>query len=284
MPGGSQQRSCGVCVHVDRARIEALRASGASLRTLGVKFGLSKDVILRHATQHVSSERLASLLVGPARVADLANAAADESRRLTWPNGVQAALFSSEEPERLRGPQAGAAWCDELASWRNAQATWDNLQFGLRLGKHPRQVISTTPKPTKLLRGLLKRAGQDVTITRGTTYSNRENLAPTFFSQIVRQYENTRLGKQELLAEMLSDTPGALWNIDMIESGRKTKSEIPPMRRIVVAIDPAVSVSETSDATGIIVAGLGTDNHGYVLEDASGKHSPIEWARRAVAL
>lgn len=112
-------------------------------------------------------------------------------RRLTWANGVQATLFSSEEPERLRGPQHGAAWSDELASWRNAQATWDNLQFGLRLGKRPRQAITTTPKPIKLLRELLKRAGQDVSVTKGSTYSNRENLAQNFFSQIVRQYEGT---------------------------------------------------------------------------------------------
>jgi phage terminase large subunit-like protein len=205
-------------------------------------------------------------------------------RRLTWPNGVQAAMFSSEEPDRLRGPQHGAAWCDELAAWRNTKQTWDMLQFGLRLGKRPRQVITTTPKPIKLLRELLKRAGADLVVTHGSTYDNRANLAETFFSQIVKQYEGTRIGRQELKAELLEDTPGALWTHELIEEGRRAKADVPPMRRIVVAIDPSVSVSEASDETGIIAAGLGVDGHGYVLEDASGKFSPIEWARRAVTL
>ena len=203
-------------------------------------------------------------------------------RRLTWPNGVQAAMFSSEEPERLRGPQHAAAWCDELCSWRNVRSTWDNLQFGLRLGKRPRQVITTTPKPIKLLKEIVKRDGQDVVVTRGRTTDNAANLAPSFLSQIVARYEGTRLGRQELNAELLEDVQGALWTRDLLEEGRREKA--PPMRRIVVAIDPAVSVSENSDETGIIVAGLGTDDHGYLIEDASGKLSPIEWARRAVAL
>jgi predicted phage terminase large subunit-like protein len=203
-------------------------------------------------------------------------------RRLTWPNGVQATLFSSEEPDRLRGPQHGAGWLDELCSWRNVQETWDNLQFGLRLGKRPRQVITTTPKPIKLLKELVKRDGQDVVVGRGRTADNAANLAPSFLSQIVSRNEGTRLGRQELNAEILEDVQGALWTRDLIEEGRRDRA--PTMRRIVVAIDPAVSVSESSDETGIVVAGLGADDHGYVLEDASGKYSPIEWARRAVAL
>ena len=156
------------------------------------------------------------------------------------------------------------------------------LQFGLRIGKRPRQVITTTPKPIKLLRALVKRGGQDVVVTRGRTDDNAANLAASFFSQIVSRYEGTRLGRQELDAELLEDMPGALWTRDLIEEGRRTKADIPPMRRIVVAIDPAISIGEESDETGIIVAGLGTDAHGYVLEDASGKFAPIEWARRAV--
>jgi phage terminase large subunit-like protein len=203
-------------------------------------------------------------------------------RRLTWPNGVQAAMFSSEEPERLRGPQHGCAWCDELGAWRNIDATWSMLQFGLRLGRHPRQLVTTTPKPVKLLRELIK--SPNTVVTRGSTYDNRANLAESFFTQIVKKYEGTRLGRQELNAEMLEDFEGALWTRDLIESTRCEKSSLPPMRRIVVALDPAVSVGENSDATGIVVAGLGTDGHGYVLEDASGKYSPIEWARRGVAL
>lgn len=205
-------------------------------------------------------------------------------RRLTWPNGVQATLFSSEEPERLRGPQHGAAWSDELAAWKNAKATWDNLQFGLRLGKRPRQAITTTPKPIALLRALIKRDGADVQVTRGTTYSNRANLAKSFFTQIVSQYEGTQLGRQELNAELLEDVQGALWTRNLIEEGRRDRAALPALRRIVVAIDPAISVSESSDETGIIIAGLGVDGHGYVLEDASGKFSPIQWAQRAVSL
>lgn len=150
------------------------------------------------------------------------------------------------------------------------------------MGKHPRTLITTTPKPVKLLKELLAREGQDVAVVRGSTYDNRENLAPAFFSQIIRQYEGTRLGRQELLAELLSDTPGALWQLDWLDRDRV--SEAPKeLRRVVIAIDPAVSTSENSDETGIIVAGTDQRGHAYVLEDISGKYPPHEWARRAVA-
>lgn len=204
-------------------------------------------------------------------------------RRLTWPNGVIATMFSSEEPERLRGPQHDAAWCDELAAWRNAQDTWDMLQFGLRLGKRPRAMVTTTPKPTKLVRELLGRNGQDVVVTRGSTYDNRDNLAASFFSQIVKQYEGTRLGRQELNAELLDDVPGALWTREMIEQARVRPDANIFLERIVVAIDPAISVNEDSDETGIVVAGLGVDGDAYVLGDSSGKYLPHEWAGRAIA-
>jgi phage terminase large subunit-like protein len=204
-------------------------------------------------------------------------------RRLTWPNGAIAQIFSSEEPERLRGPQFTHAWCDELCAWSRDSDSWDMLMFGLRLGKHPQVMISTTPKPTKLLRELVKRLDRDFVITRGTTFDNKANLAPNFFSQIVSRYENTRLGRQELNAELLEDVEGALWSLDMIEAARKPKDFHPDLRRIVVAIDPAVSVSETSDATGIVVAGVDVAGHGYVLEDLSGKYSPTEWATKAIA-
>jgi phage terminase large subunit-like protein len=143
-------------------------------------------------------------------------------------------------------------------------------------------VITTTPKPHKLLKGLLNR--QDVVISRGRTLDNAENLGPSFLTQIVNRYEGTRLGRQELLAELLEDAEGALWSRDLLEQTRRSKDALPPMKRIVVAVDPAISVSESSDETGLIVCGLGTDGHGYVLADESGKFSPIEWARRAVAL
>lgn len=205
-------------------------------------------------------------------------------RRLTWPNGVIATMFSSEEPDRLRGPQHGAAWVDELGAWRNAQETWDMLQFGMRLGKRPRTLITTTPKPTKLLKDIIARVGPDVVITRGSTFDNRANLAPSFFSQIVSRYEGTRLGRQELNAELLSDTPGALWQMDWIDRDRV--KEAPELARIVVAIDPAVSTNEGSDETGIVVVGKSQRRDGgahlYVLEDLSGKYQPHEWARKAV--
>jgi phage terminase large subunit-like protein len=192
-------------------------------------------------------------------------------------------MFSSEEPDRLRGPQHGAALCDELASWRNAQETWDMLSFGMRIGKHPQFCITTTPRPIKILKALLKREGQDVVITRGKTSDNAANLAPTFLSAIASRYEGTRLGRQELEGQILEDIEGALWSQDLIEVCRIAKGLEPPMRRIVVAIDPAVSVSETSDLTGLVVAGVGMDGHGYILEDLSGKYSPTEWAQKAIA-
>ena len=157
-------------------------------------------------------------------------------------------MFSSEEPERLRGPQFGAAWCDELAAWRHVDATWSMLQFGLRLGKKPRQVVTTTPRPIKLLKILIE--NPDTVLTRGTTYDNRDNLASSFFSQIVKRYEGTRLGRQELNAEILEDVPGALWSRDLIEACRHDPASMPPLKRIVVAIDPAVSIGEDSAETG----------------------------------
>jgi predicted phage terminase large subunit-like protein len=201
-------------------------------------------------------------------------------RRLTWPNGVIATLFSSEEPDRLRGPQHGAAWCDELGAWRNVTETWSMLQFGLRLGKRPRQVITTTPKPIKLLREIISSA--DTIVTRGSTYDNRANLAESFFSQIVKRYEGTRLGRQELNAEILDDVQGALWSRDLIEQTRHPQAGL--LERVVVALDPAVSTGEDSNLTGIIVAGLDEGKHCFVLEDASGRFSPVEWARRAILL
>lgn len=202
-------------------------------------------------------------------------------RRLIWPNGVQAWAFSSEEPDRLRGPQFEAGWCDELCAWKNVNETWDMLQFGMRLGRRPRQVITTTPKPIKLLKDLLKR--DDIVTTHGRTADNAGNLAPSFLSQIVGRYAGSRLGRQELEAEILDDVVGALWSRDLLEHTRRTVA--PPLSRIVVAIDPSVSNGgEGADECGLIVAGLGIDGHGYVLEDASGVMAPSEWARRAVAL
>jgi phage terminase large subunit-like protein len=155
------------------------------------------------------------------------------------------------------------------------------LMFGLRLGQHPRVVVATTPRPTKLVRSLLAREGRDVIVTRGTTYENRSNLAPAFFSQIVSRYEGTRLGREELLAEVLTDTPGALWTLDNIDRARRERA--PELQRIVVAIDPAISSHEGSDETGIIVAGKDANGHGWVIEDLSGRYDPATWAKIVVA-
>ena len=203
-------------------------------------------------------------------------------RRLTWPNGATATLFSADEPDRLRGPQCEGFWADELAAWRYPEA-WDQLMFGLRLGTDPRGIVTTTPRPTAIVRDLVKKGTTE--ITTGTTYENRANLAAAFFESIISKYEGTRLGRQELLAEILDDVPGALWTWAMIEAAR---SPIPadalPYKRVVVAIDPAVSAGEDSDETGIVVAAEGADGRGYVLADASGRYSPNEWGKEAVAL
>lgn len=201
-------------------------------------------------------------------------------RRLTWPNGAQATTFSADQPDLLRGPQHDLAWCDELASWRYVEDTWDNLMFGLRLGKNPQAVITTTPRPIPLIRQLL--GDPLAVVTRGTTYENRDNLAPTFLAQILAKYEGTRLGRQELNAELLDDVPGALWQREQLDATR-VKAAPEHLRRVVVGVDPAVTSGEDSDETGIVVAAVGVDGHGYVLADLSCRLSPDQWAKRAVA-
>jgi phage terminase large subunit-like protein len=196
-------------------------------------------------------------------------------RRLEWPNGATSLIFTADEPERLRGKQHMALWMDEAASWRYPDA-YDQAMLGLRLGDDPRAVVTTTPRPVRLVRELL--ASPTTTVTRGSTYENRENLAPAFLDQIITKYEGTRLGRQELMGEYLDDFPGALWTRAMI-----VQQAAPDMRRIVVAIDPAVTSGEDSDETGIIVAGLGVDGKGYVLADRTCRLSPDGWAKRAVA-
>ena len=195
-------------------------------------------------------------------------------------NGARFKVFSGEEPERLRGPQSYADWCDELAAWQYSQATWDMAMFGLRLGKNPQACVTTTPKPVQVIRDLLK--APTTFITRGSTYDNRANLAPSFFTQIIAKYEGTRLGRQELNAELLEDTPGALWQRGQLELLRVDAA--PLLQRIVVAIDPAATSREGSDETGIVVAGRSAEKQGYLLEDASGRYTPDQWARVAIDL
>jgi len=196
-------------------------------------------------------------------------------RRLTWNNGTIALVFSSKEPDQLRGPQYDLAWGDEIRTWYYPQETWDNLMFGLRLGEHPRAVVTTTPLPLSVIKKIMK--APDTVTTTGTTYENRANLAPSFFRQIISKYEGTRLGRQEIRAELLEDVPGALWNRNIIQYKAS-----PELVRVVVAIDPATTSGEAADETGIIAAGKGIDGKGYVLADRSARVSPDSWARRAI--
>ena len=200
-------------------------------------------------------------------------------RRLTWPNGALATTYSADEPKRLRGPSHDCAWADELAAWRYEEA-WDNLMLGLRLGTDPRAVVTTTPKPNKLVKDLVAEEG--TVIVKGTTYENRQNLAERFFDKIIRRYEGTRLGRQELDAELLDDRPGALWNSVMLEDLRVKQH--PELVRIVGAIDPAISNNEGSDEHGIIFGGkaAGKDGHCYILADLSMRGTPSEWATCAI--
>ena len=202
-----------------------------------------------------------------------------ESRhfRLRWPSGAIAMGFSAEDPDSLRGYEFDTAWCDELAVWRYPDA-YDQLQFGVRVGQS-RQIVTTTPRPTALIRMLL--ADPATALTRGRTRDNEVNLAPAAFAHLFTRYAGTRLGRQELDAEVLDDVPGALWTRAELDAHRVRTA--PELRRIVVAIDPAVSSAPDADETGLVAVGVGSDGHGYVLADMSGRLSPDAWARRAIA-
>lgn len=196
-----------------------------------------------------------------------------------FPNGSRIKGFSAEKADRLRGPQHHGAWCDELAAWPTPEA-FDQLQFGLRLGDNPQCVITTTPRPTKIIKDLI--SDPETFITRGSTYENADNLAASTLVSLRNKYENTRLGRQELFGEILDDNPGALWTRQMIEACRVTPDKVPPFSRVVVGVDPAVTNTETSDSTGIVTCGMSADGHYYVLADDTLKASPQEWATKAV--
>jgi phage terminase large subunit-like protein len=201
-------------------------------------------------------------------------------RLITFDTGAVAIAFSADEPERLRGPQCEAGWLDEIASWRFPDA-WDNFLFGLRLGNDPKAIITSTPKPIDLVRGIIK--DPQTVVTRGSSYDNRANLAPAFFASIIRKYEGTRLGRQELNAELLEDVPGALWSQRMIDATRWSSIPSDLIIRIVVSIDPAVSVGEDSADTGIVVAALLRTGHVLVLDDLTCHESPMGWGKIACA-
>ena len=205
-------------------------------------------------------------------------------KRLLWPNGAVAQVFSAHEPESLRGPQFDAAWVDELAKWKKAEETWDMLQFALRLGDNPRQVVTTTPKNVGVLKAILK--NPSTVVTHAPTEANKAYLAASFLEEVKARYEGTRLGRQELAGELLEDVEGALWTSETIEAARAE----PPTRlsRIVVAVDPSVSGKGSADECGIVVVGALTEGpakdwRAWVLQDATvSGGSPQKWAEAVV--
>jgi len=202
-------------------------------------------------------------------------------RRLEWSNGAVAQGFSADDPESLRGPQFGAAWLDELAKWRRGEAAFDMLQFALRLGEQPRQMVTTTPRPTALLRRLL--ADPASAVTRARTADNAFHLAPGFLSHLLARYGGTRLGRQELDGELIEDRPDALWTRAALEAAREPQA--PPLARIVVAVDPPASSRAGADACGIVCAGLDPSGGLHVLADESASGlRPAQWAARVVDL
>jgi phage terminase large subunit-like protein len=203
----------------------------------------------------------------------------EPSKRLvTWPNGSQAHAYSGDKPDLLRGPQHHKAWADEPAKWRYLADTWDQLEFGMRLGNDPRVCATTTPRPIPKILDLLK--DPSTVVTRGTTYDNAHNLAPAFIKRIKARYEGTRLGRQEIHAAVLTDVPGALWTLALIESLRVAVK--PDMEKIAVGVDPNISSDDDADECGIVGVGRGTDQQGYVLDDKSIGGTPHEWATAAV--
>lgn len=219
------------------------------------------------------------------------------NKSVTWPNGAFALLYSGEDPDQLRGPQFDTAWVDELAKFYNPQAVWDNLEFGLRLG-NPRVIVTTTPRPIPIIKDMIR--DPDVRVTTGSSYENLSNLSPRYIKRVIKKYEGTRLGEQELHAKVLEDLAGALWTTDMIERNRMRPERLPYIEfiRVVVAIDPSTKKSkdgrekglmkgqgvdeEEANETGIIVAGKDRNGIAYVLRDRSGQYTPDGWARAAV--
>ena len=202
-------------------------------------------------------------------------------RRLEWPSGVVAQIFSAEDSDSLRGPQFAAAWIDELAKWRHDEASFDMLQFGLRLGERPRQVITTTPRPTALLKRLV--ADPRTVVTYAGTRANAHHLAPSFLDTIVSRYAGTQLGRQELEGQIIEDRAEALWSRALIEACRA--ADVPALARIVVAVDPPASASKRADACGIVAAGIAEDGMLHVLADETVQGmSPAGWAAKAIAL
>ena len=195
-------------------------------------------------------------------------------------NGSRFKTFSADSPERLRGPQHHRAWCDELGSWKYTE-TWDQLMFGLRLGQNPKVVITTTPKPIPIIKELAKR--KDVLVTSGSTFENEKNLADAAVIALRERYAGTRLGRQELFAEILEDVEGSLWSRDMLQNAMlKYNEKLPDFKRVVVAVDPAVTANKDSNETGIVICAIDHKGQYYVLNDISGVYTPDTWAKKTV--
>ncbi len=203
-------------------------------------------------------------------------------RQLLWPCGAIATLYGAEQYEQLRGPQFDAAWLDEFAKFRHQKAVWEQVLFSLRLGKNPRCIITTTPRPSRVLEALLK--DPTVIATRGTTFENKENLAASFLEDIIRQFGKTQFGSQELYGELLKEQEGALWKRSLFQYQKPPEDSQGHLllERIIIAIDPAMTHTENSDETGIVVAGIDETRQAFVLEDLSGRFSPADWGRRVV--
>ena len=203
-------------------------------------------------------------------------------RKLVWPNGSVATTYSGDKPDQLRGPQHHFAWVDELAKFEKPTETWNQLEMGLRLGIHPRCLVTTTPRPINIIRQLDKDPSCHVTVV--STFANRANLASTFIDRVTKKYSNTTMGRQELEGDILDDINGALWTRARLEATRVFK--LPPLEivKVVVGVDPAMTGDEGSNETGIVVACRTADDHYYVLEDRSGRYSPDGWARQVALL
>ncbi|MBY0382585.1 MAG: terminase family protein [Xanthobacteraceae bacterium] len=264
-----------------RAGAEWIRAQALGLKPLA-REAVGRIALVgetEHDVREVMIEGISGLLAVHRR--DERPSWVSSRKRLEWRNGAVAYAFSAEDPESLRGPQFGCAWSDELAKWRYADETFDMLQFGLRLGSEPRQLITTTPRPTALIKRLMK--DTSCAVTHAATRANALHLAPTFLHNVMTRYAGTRLGRQELDGELIEDRPDALWSHALIE--RRRVDGAPPMIRIVVAVDPPVSSGKRADACGIVAAGITSEGTIIVLtDDTLSSAAPSVWAARAIAL
>lgn len=249
---------------------KALKHDGARCAVVAPTFGDARDICVEGESGLLSIVNRYGVLKNWNR----------SNGELSLTNGSRIKLFSSEEPDRLRGPQHNFVWCDELASFKR-QETFDMMTFGLRLGQHPQAVHTTTPRTIKRIKDLLSRADGSVVVTRGSTFDNAANLAPTFFTELMARYEGTRLGRQEMYGEVLEDVEGALWSARLLEQQRV--NETPQLVRVVVGVDPAVTANASSDETGIVVAGRAAQGDLYVLADRTLKGTPNEWANQVIA-